>query len=167
MENKKKTPTLKLHANMLEIGTIYSITINPDQQHQFYGDPDRFKKTHKYWSKCFQRYEWEYLLYPEISSPHDSLKLPRIHYHGLVCFRNVNQLLSWYSCIHYDLAKFSYFDMDIWDGRSTYILYSKKNEKLMSKFCKMYKMDYELESLTIKLHMQKHIDSLSKSEGHI
>lgn len=164
---KEKTPpqNLKTEPNMLEPKRIYAFTLNPDNIHQFY-DSDKNGKSrlfacHRFWRKKISSYQWEYELFPEISTPMNSKSTPRIHYHGLICFRNDRAILEWYDEIHYTLSNISYFDIDTWDGRELYCLYCRKNAGLMKRLCKLANIDYEVISLRISKLKQSYIDSLS------
>lgn len=146
---------------MLKKDTLYSFTLNPDDQHQYYGEADRLHKVLKYHTKLFQRHCWEYELYPEISTPMDSKTKPRIHFHGFIAFRNTQQLLKWYEVIHYDLGKFAYFDLDTVADVDYYYKYSIKNALLMGKFADIYKMDYKgFKSICIEQLKTKYIKAL-------
>lgn len=158
-ESKKLTPK----ANMLKEGTVYSFTLNPDTTRQYChtrddSHRDRIRKVLKYFSKLFQRCNWEYVLYPEISTPSDSTKLPRIHFHGFVCFRDLSQIIAWYSYISVDLEKCAYYNIDTWDKSEVYTLYAKKNETLMNRICEHYKVDYPLKSLRINKLIVKYTE---------
>lgn len=127
----KKTPK----SNMMQIDTLYSITINPDDCHQYYGFPDRMDKLHKYWSKYFEKFSWRYNLYAEFSNPSNSKSFPRYHFHGLILFKSYKQLQRWYTRIQFELAKVAYFDFDTYDHTEHWKIYCRKSQDVMPLIC--------------------------------
>lgn len=156
-EYREKNPTpvgdLKTVPNMLEIGVVYSFNVNPNDAHQCLNEykvkKSRFIRVHKYFRKVFQSFNWEYELYPEISTPMDGKRIPRVHYHGLVCFKDIDQILEWYDTIHIELKKMSMFEMDSWDAKEKYLNYCKKNQILMEKICEAKNITYRTRSLNM------------------
>lgn len=150
---EKKNPSdvdLKTAPNMLEVNVVYSFNLNPSDTHQCLGEyktkTSRFYRVHKYFRKVFQSFNWEYELYPEISTPHDGKRIPRVHYHGFVCFRNIEQILEWYDTIHVRLKGLTMFEMDSWDGKQKYLNYCKKNHVLMEAICEHVNLTYQTKS---------------------
>lgn len=145
----KKTP-FNGKPNMLEINRLYSFTLNPSDEHQYIEDRQRLELVYKYVRKRFNRYSLEYSLYMEVSSPMSSRKngkpqTPRIHFHGVIMFRNSAQLLNWYSFIFNDMSKYAYFDLDICNDYNIYNAYCRKNLKTMLSLTK----DVKLKSLSM------------------
>lgn len=102
MNNPKarpSVPTVKLHKD-----TVYSITINPDDKHQYYQSPkanytsykDRLKTFSKYWhnlfTEMFSLHEIDYYLCIECSEPIDKPTPPRLHFHGWIRFNSVDAI---------------------------------------------------------------------------
>lgn len=124
----KKTPQI----NMYQVGTLYSITINPDDSHQYIDDPDRLDKLRRYWSKHLAKYSWEYNLYAEFSTPNNSKSFPRYHFHGIIMFRTKGQLRRWYNSTYRQLSKVSYFDIDTIADIEYWQSYCQKNQSIMT-----------------------------------
>lgn len=76
----------------------YSITINPDDDCQYQGKPDRFFKLKQL--MFLQRVNWfmgvaDMILYPDLSYPERLIRqsYPRMHYHGIIKFNDVLKFL--------------------------------------------------------------------------
>lgn len=95
----RKEPQVKLHK-----GVIYSITINPNDKHQYYQSPkanytsykDRLKTFKRYWSNMFTEmfslHETDYYLCIECSEPIDKPTAPRLHFHGWIRFNTIDSI---------------------------------------------------------------------------
>lgn len=143
--NEKKTTSVKPNnkpPDMLTINTLYSFTLNPDDKHQYYGEPERLYKCMVFVKKLLDKQSFEYHVWPEISTPKNSLKTPRVHFHGFIKFINSMQIAKWYNQIHNQLAKVSYFDIDLANDPEIYHQYSQKNFKLMDAICHYIGIDY-------------------------
>ena len=134
----KKLPKKNPIANMYQKGTLYAITINPDDKHQFVDEPDRLEKITKYWTKLLQKYSLEYNLYAEISTPKNSKSFPRYHFHGIISFRTRGHLRRWYNNTYRELSKISYFDIDTIDDILHWQTYCSKNEAIMKTIVDKY-----------------------------
>lgn len=130
LDLKKKINPLK--DSMFVPGRLYSITINPEDTHQYYrSDKNRIEQSIRYYKKKFQQYNWEYVLVPEISTPNNSKSLPRVHFHGIIAFRNIQQVMQWYNCIAVELSRICYYDIDILNQYDKWNEYMYKNDYIM------------------------------------
>lgn len=70
--------------------TAYEITINFDDQHQLPNDDDRVMKCKRLLQNIMDLNTWNYHLRPELSQPKwgHSRKMTRVHYHGIIYFKN-------------------------------------------------------------------------------
>lgn len=128
LELKKKP----VKPNLFDVGKLYSITINPDDKHQYIDEPDRCQKLHSYWSKQLARHSWEYNLYAEFSNPLNSKSFPRYHFHGIISFKTKGQLRRWYTTTARALSKISYYDIDTIGDIKHWQSYCKKNQSIMN-----------------------------------
>lgn len=80
-----------------EINTIYEITINPDNKHQFPYNDLRIKKCREIVKLIMEKNTWDYHLKTELSEPHyggDSY-ISRVHFHGVIKF-NTNEEIKYF-----------------------------------------------------------------------
>lgn len=166
--------------NMLNINTLYSFTINPNDTHQFYDNYDkcfhnRIGKVLNYIIRVLSRTNFTYLLYPEISTPMTNKKdgrslKPRIHVHGFIMFRTYNQLYHWYNEDFNIVDTIGYFDMDTVDDPNFYVKYAQKNLSIMSKILEVAKVDdYTIQSChsdDIKNKIHEYIASITDEIGN-
>lgn len=110
---------MNIDANRFESKTLlhhnrwYSITINPDDKHQYYVPPNKMTSVYKerlskfkhYWNNMFTEiftmFDIDYDLVLEISEPlqkderiNHNTSLPRLHFHGKVRFRTIDSILE-------------------------------------------------------------------------
>lgn len=137
----KENSTVKTHninpfkKAMLGYNILYAITINPDDQHQYYDEgPNRLVKFYKYWERQFRKYNWEYSLYVESSTPNkvSFTSRPRYHFHGIIYFKK-RQLSAWYNTISIELSKTAHTDIDILTDYGIWKDYCSVNATLMNK----------------------------------
>lgn len=143
LENEK---THNTQPDMLKLNTEYAITINPDDNLQCFDDSNRIHKVIVKTKRILYKLQCEYILYPEISHPMNTSRTsgPRVHFHGVIKFDNIYQLIRWYDTSYTALKKSTYFDMDTIEDRPAWIKYCTKNKKLMKKICKTLKLEYPI-----------------------
>lgn len=113
--------------NFLEKGW-YSITINPDDKHQYFGKADRMQqfRTHVHNGLLFLKaMHIDYHLYTELSEPKDNEKWskngPRLHCHGIIRFRSTLSIKNFLLMGIYNLTRWCMYklghitDVTIWE----------------------------------------------------
>lgn len=129
--------------DMLDINVVYGITINPSEQ--FFKDSFRFITIYSVLFNFLQTVNFEYELFPEVSSPPTSrvgsrVCLPRLHFHGYIKFKTYFALTEFYQSEYYKLSKFSSIDIHH-DLNPSYPL---KNKSIMSPIIKQLKLPYKI-----------------------
>lgn len=153
--DEKKPHIMVPTVDMLEPGVLYSITINPDDRHQYFkSGGDRFEKVRTYLINYHLRHLKEsstFTLYPECSNPwkggHN--KPTRFHYHGSITFKSV---ASWYSHLYNQLIEVSNIAISPIKKEDVVYqkAYAKKNRTIMTSICKELFTKYKIVSSDIK-----------------
>ncbi len=102
------------------VNKIYSITINPNDKHQFthiVNYYNRIKKVKSFVRECFGDEGIHFCLHLDISEPRQLKKgtYPRIHFHGVIMFKNKEAILSWLVHTSIMLSQMAYVDIDSLD----------------------------------------------------
>ncbi len=75
----------------ITLNTVYEITLNPNDKHQYFGNDLRHIKSRQDIQQLMESLNVKYLLYQEISiQQHSNPTLPqnRLHYHGIIKVTN-------------------------------------------------------------------------------
>jgi len=131
-----KTTTLR-NNNFLEKGW-YSITINPDDKHQFFGKADRMQQFRSYVHAgllFLKTMHIDYHLYLELSEPKTNAKWskngPRLHCHGILRFRSTLSIKNFLLMGIYNLTRWCNYDIDTIDSMETWHLYCTKQQHII------------------------------------
>lgn len=107
-------------------GVWYTFTFNPKDTLQCRKSKDRFGTFLRWFDK--NRTVWDYgvkdlILYPDLSFPAQlgSGKYPRIHFHGIIMFHDVNTFL-----LQNHLDEFGYCEIDTISNHDDWIRYCEK-----------------------------------------
>jgi len=110
----------------LRIDTIYEFTINGCDAVQMNGlqtSSKRYTRNRKLLRDILTEASVRYCLFPEISIPQYARAnkncIPRIHWHGLMVFKDINSIINWLLTVAPALAKygsyqFNTFRPDYW-----------------------------------------------------
>lgn len=124
---KKFVPKLE----MVVPHVLYSFTINPNDRYQYFEDPSRITRAIIHLKKALDFCSFHYNLYCEMSQPNDSMRLPRLHAHGLIEFDSPLQVKRWYEVDFNKLSKTNYFNLDTIEDIKQWSKYCKKNNLIM------------------------------------
>lgn len=125
--------------------TIYSITINPDDKHQYYGSLNRLEKVRGFVYEqllCLRGYHIDYSIYMELSEPksnaynkvtkrQQSPSGPRYHYHGIIGFRSTLSVRRFLDTVMYNLSRWCIYDIDSIGDASIWKKYCKKQQHII------------------------------------
>ncbi len=100
-----------------KIDTLYSVSLNPPDQHQYFSKPKRFSMFYDFCNTQLLRMGGRYVFYIELSEPHGfhtalSFKGPRLHLHGFVWFEDVTSLRGFLAAGYYNLTRWTSTDFD-------------------------------------------------------
>lgn len=122
--------------NLYERGKYYAVTVNPDDQHQYCGKPDRIQRVRNMYYDTmvsWAQYKIDYKFYTEISEP----KMinggigPRVHLHGWVKF-NSNKGIKKFLCDElYKLSRGGIVDIDTIDDLVIWEKYITKQQHII------------------------------------
>lgn len=128
---ERQQPEVK--ENFYQLKTLYSVTLNPEDSHQYYGEPplDRIRKFHNFCNVNMLQTGGIYRMVIEISEPRDfqpqgKYKGPRLHMHGTIRFDDNDQLLHFLSYGYYMLTRWTSTKFDTTDGTPAWYNYCNK-----------------------------------------
>ena len=111
-------------------GTLYSITINPVDRFQFFGNPLRLQKFRSHVYEAFLPLECKYRLFIELSEPNgfktSGYKGPRLHCHGIINFPKKKHLLSFLMDYYYRILRTMSVDIDTISDKEYWLNYCTK-----------------------------------------
>ncbi len=134
--NKKKDKSINFKLMFLP-KKYYSITINPDDAHQYFGTTSRLTRANNFMYEQiinYPIYGTQLQLYMELSEPMDntmSKNGPRVHWHGFLYMDDEKAVRNFLSNIWYKLSRFSKFDIDTCDVE-IWKRYCEKQQKIIS-----------------------------------
>lgn len=124
MNDKKKCNKVK--EVYYKIGVPYSVTVQPDDHHQYYESGVRLKQFRDKMAEVMLANTCCYNFVIELSEPHGSILRhhsgARLHMHGIILFENISELAHY---LMYDQARWckcgrlevdTITDMDVWIG---------------------------------------------------
>lgn len=123
-----------------KVGHVYSFTLNPDDNGQFKGKPDRFLKFKALMRDlflCFSAQDIDYVYHYDISMPTKiNGNFPRLHLHGALRFRT-NKAIQFFLLIW--MARIStnfYMDIDTCEDLEIWIEYCSKCDHITGSHAK-------------------------------
>lgn len=115
--DRKRTTTLRT-TNFYEKGW-YSVTVNPDDKHQFFGKVDRLQKFREHMHNgllFLKAMHIDYHFILECSEPKSNEKWsklgPRLHCHGIIRFRSTLSIKNFLMVGMYNLTRWCMYDID-------------------------------------------------------
>lgn len=143
--------------------TLYSITINPNDQFQFKKKGQRrVSMFHNHFYEHFLSYTTnriEYNLHLDISEPRQMTvdKYPRLHFHGTILFKTNGSIRDWLTYLLPDLLSKAYVDIDTVDDAGIWYDYMTKFDHI-SKLGPLSNLDQLNQA---KPNKEKEVSSLS------
>lgn len=132
MADPKETPT-----NFFEKG-LYSVTINPDDKHQYFGNNDRLQKFRNFINEeliSLPTIGIKYYFRIELSEPQDnntSQSGPRLHLHGIIQLCSKKAVKHLMLDVLYKWTRFSKYKLDTITSPEKWILYIMKQQHIMN-----------------------------------
>lgn len=150
--------------DMIELNVPYTITINPDNNHQYtkpqhlrpdrtYLPSDRMYYTTRYIHNAhmlkLKRYA-TWTLYPEFSTPKPDNKkgVTRLHFHGIIQFYDYEGIKLFYCTWLNKLKDTCMVEIDTIDNIQTFKNYCTKNTTTMKALFKLDNLPYPITSNT-------------------
>jgi len=119
------------------IGTLYAVTLNPCDVHQYILKPDRKTKIKTLYREILETCNCRYHFKLEFSEPRGMRVKdyfgPRLHFHGLIRFDNKEQLHDFLFKTYHMLCKYGSLDIDICNDPSVWMDYINKQKIIKDK----------------------------------
>lgn len=131
-----KTP-MEQPVNLLEVNTPYSITLNPNDSHQYAGKQDRMEKFRNNYYGITVKWAQlgiNYVLYTELSEPKNSNGTigPRLHLHGIIKFKTNEAIKRFLLFEYYELTRCGIVDIDTIDDMDYWQKYIQKQQHIIN-----------------------------------
>ncbi len=125
-----------------KVGDLYSVTLNPPNQHQYFGKPKRFSLFYDFVNTQLLRIGGRYVFYIELSEPRGfktarEFMGPRLHLHGIVWFEDKASLRSFLSAGYYSLTRWTSTDFDTIDNIKVWKKYIQKQSVVPKRYRKV------------------------------
>lgn len=118
-------------------GTIYSLTLNPEDKYQFSGKVDRRHKIKETYRSILDECGADYKLKMEFSEPNGMMKQgyfgPRLHYHGTIQFKNNSCLYEFLNITLRKLLSIGIVDIDVCNDPTIWWDYCTKQKIIKDK----------------------------------
>jgi len=118
-----------LEPKQIEVNVEYAFTINPCDEYQFWKESgsERIKKSVDHMKRLITSY-------PNINMNMyiDFSKTGRIHWHGFLLFRHIDNIKYWYEEVVHKISFTHNLDMDTIKDRNVWFLYCTKVQHLWS-----------------------------------
>lgn len=127
---------IKITPRMFRPKVIYTITINPEEQHE--KQNNRVDRVIRDTRRKLDKLCLQYNVYAECSSPLSPVKhkFPRIHFHGIILFENYSQISKWYNEDYFKLSELGYFEIDTLGCIQKWHQYCTKEQDIMKHLTK-------------------------------
>lgn len=128
-------------------GTMYEVTINPDNQH--YGRIDRIQRVVRAFTKCIDKLRdlAEFEFYPELSEVRYGNKNrgnpSRWHYHGWLKFKSEVAVGEFLLNIQAFIQNYSDYSINLF-RKDYWVRYITKQQFVMKPLCKKYRVPYHI-----------------------
>lgn len=115
----------------------YTLTINPDDKHQYYNAPDRLQSFRNFMYEQLQSlstYGIQYTMYIELSEPQDNVKSehgPRLHLHGIMKFCSKKAVRHFLMKEFYKMTRYAKIRIDPVDNAVEWLKYCTKQQHIM------------------------------------
>lgn len=112
----------------------YAITIQPNDKLQFHGNEPmaRILKSKQHYYTLFQKIHFPYYINMEISEPIGSLNEKatggRLHYHGLIKFRNNKDITKWLLHTQYFILRQARLEVSKVNDKEGWLAYIEKQK---------------------------------------
>ncbi len=124
-----------------KINTWYSITINPCDKYQFFGNIDRLQKFRNYFYELFVSNWCQYEMFIELSEPRGTLiykyQGPRLHLHGKIKFSGKAMMIAFLLDGVRRLCHVGSIDIDSIDDTDVWLTYCTKQKHLHSRITRL------------------------------
>lgn len=118
-------------------GTTYSVTINPDDKHQYAGKHDRLQKFRSFIYEqliSLSEYGIRYFFVIELSEPREVKQGalgPRLHLHGLIRFASKKAVKYFLLHVLHKWSRFGYTNIDTCKNKDVWIDYIMKQQDII------------------------------------
>lgn len=130
LENKNTNTVFKK-------GQWYSITLCPDDNHQYFGKLNRLKRFTNLINEYMVSWKQDgidYVLWTELSEPKSKSKNgPRLHNHGIIWFNTNRSVRTFLLQNYYSLTRLGIIDIDTIDSLKVWIDYCTKQQHIINK----------------------------------
>lgn len=116
--------------------TWYAITINPQDQHQYFGKEQRFNAFKNFWNTQFLTFpsmKIDYHFNIELSEPQKLMHNsggPRLHMHGIIRFNTNHSIFKFLLNVLGELNKYGIIDIDTISDMKYWLAYITKQEHI-------------------------------------
>lgn len=122
-----------------KVDHYYSVTINPNDQYQYFGSPDRFKKFRNTMYELLlgaspQGLNYHFII--ELSEPREikpGSEGPRYHLHGWIQFKHNEGIFNFLDHILYQWSRLSYVEIDTVSDLESWEKYKRKQSHIFNK----------------------------------
>jgi len=119
------------------IGTLYAVTLNPCDVHQYILKPDRRTKIKTMYREILDTCNCKYHFKLEFSEPRGMRVKdyfgPRLHFHGIMRFDNKEQVYEFLNKTFHLLCKYGTVDIDICNDLTVWLEYINKQKVIKDK----------------------------------
>lgn len=141
------SPNKSINLELIEIGTLYSLTISPNDDHQYWDDPLRFMNFKLWFTKMFITKTG--LPYKILEARIELSKFGRLHVHGFIQFKRPVEFLLKYIR---QWQNMSIFEIDTIDPKTievykTYV--NKQNRAMQNESYNNDANEYKLKEKTV------------------
>lgn len=123
-------PSASIKERYYRVGVSYAITLNPPDEYQFFGNPDRLKRFRSFVYEQFLAFPADWRLWIEVSEPrgmHTCKKNgPRLHCHGWIRFQTNAQIGHFLLHSFYALLRWTAVDIDTIADMTHWVAYCEK-----------------------------------------
>ncbi len=124
------------------IGTKYSVTLNPPDDHQYFNSGNRFSKFYDFVQKMLLTMGGRYVFFIELSEPRGfhpqgKFKGPRLHLHGIVYYEDKQQLRQFLCSGYYGLTRWTATDIDTISDMTVWKQYIQKQSIVPKRYRKV------------------------------
>lgn len=119
--------------------TWYTITINPSDDYQYFGKPDRMTKFKNFmyeqflsWPQFGIHYYFNYELSEPTTNALKSQGIPRLHLHGIIKFNSNKSIKHFLLNELYKISKYSIYEIDTIKDPQLWCNYCQKQQTVIN-----------------------------------